>query len=123
MRLIYCKVENVRVHGDLSVNFSPSITLIGGDNETGKSSLIEALHRALFLKATATGSPVEALRSKVHLGHPTILIRFEARGEIYTLQKRFNGSSGQINLLNENNGHQLASKNKFYSSRFRGISG
>ena len=62
MRLINCKVENVRVHSDLFVDFSPNITLIGGANETGKSSLIEALHRSLFLKATATGKPVEALR-------------------------------------------------------------
>ena len=108
MRLINCQVQNVRVHSDLSVDFSPSITLIGGDNETGKSSLIEAMHRALFLKATATGAPISALRSKIHLGHPTVHIRFEARGETYKLQKRFTGPSGQFNLLNESNGNQLS---------------
>ena len=62
MRLINCQVQNVRIHSNLIIDFSPKITLIGGDNETGKSSLIEALHRSLFLKATATGKPVEALR-------------------------------------------------------------
>ena len=62
MRLINCKVENVRVHSELYIDFSPGITLIGGDNETGKSTLIDALHRVLFLKATATGTPVAALR-------------------------------------------------------------
>ena len=66
MRLINCKVENVRVHSDLFVEFSPKITLIGGSNETGKSSLIDALHKALFLKATATGTPVADLRSKIY---------------------------------------------------------
>ena len=55
MRLINCQVQNVRIHSNLFIDFSPQITLIGGANETGKSSLIEALHRALFLKATATG--------------------------------------------------------------------
>ena len=74
MRLINCKVENVRVHSDLFVDFSPNITLIGGSNETGKSSLIDALHKALFLKATATGNPVEDLRSKIYLGNPTVHI-------------------------------------------------
>ncbi len=108
MRLINCQVENVRVHSDLSVDFSPRITLIGGANETGKSTLIEALHRTLFLKATATGAPIEALRSKLHLGHPTVQIKFEAKGESYILRKCFTGPSGQVTLLSETNGKQLS---------------
>ena len=101
MRLIDCQVLNVRLHSEVSINFSPRITLIGGDNETGKSTLIEALHKTLFLKATATGSPIEELRSKLHIGHPTIRIRFEAKGKIYNLRKCFTGPSGQISLHNE----------------------
>ena len=108
MRLINCKVENVRVHSDLFIDFSPNITLIGGSNETGKSSLIDALHKALFLKATATGNPVEELRSKIYLGNPIVHIRFEANGETYNLRKRFTGKSGQVDLLNEINGNQLS---------------
>ncbi len=106
MRLINCQIKNVRIHSDLSIDLSPQITLIGGANETGKSTLIEALHRTLFLKATATGAPVQALRSNLHLGHPTIQIRFEAKGAIYLLKKCFTGPSGQIILFNENNGSQ-----------------
>ncbi len=108
MRLINCQVENIRLHSDLSVDFSPRITLIGGANETGKSTLIEALHRTLFLKATATGAPIEALRSKLHLGHPTVQIKFEAKGESYILRKCFTGPSGQVALLSETNGKQLS---------------
>ena len=107
MRLINCQVQNVRIHSNVSIDFSPKITLIGGANETGKSTLIDALHRTLFLKATATGTPVEALRSKLHLGHPKIEITFEAKCNNYILQKYFTGSSGQIKLLNEANGNQL----------------
>ena len=107
MRLINCQVQNVRIHSNVSIDFSPKITLIGGANETGKSTLVDALHRALFLKATATGAPVQALRSKLHLGHPTIEIKFEAKCNNYILQKYFTGSSGQIKLLNETNGNQL----------------
>ena len=107
MRLISCQVQNVRIHSNVSIDFSPKITLIGGANETGKSTLIDALHRTLFLKATATGAPVQELRSKLHLGHPTIEIKFEAKCNDYILQKYFTGSSGQIKLLNETNGNQL----------------
>ena len=82
MRLINCLVENVRVHSNLSIDFSPRITLIGGANETGKSSLIDALHLTLFLKATARCT-IEALRSKLYLGHPTVQIKFEIKGELF----------------------------------------
>ena len=98
MRLLNCQLQNVRLHGDLSLEFSPRITLIGGANESGKSTLVEALHRALFLKAKATGAPVEALQSRLHLGHPTVTVGFEAKGATWTLRKRFSGSSGQVSL-------------------------
>ena len=108
MRLINCLVENVRVHSNLSIDFSPKITLIGGANETGKSSLIDALHRTLFLKATASGAPIEALRSKLYLGHPTVQIKFEVKDENYILRKKFSGANGQVILSNEVNGKQLS---------------
>ncbi len=109
MRLINCRIQNVRVHENISIDFSPRITIISGANETGKSTLIEALHRTLFLKATATGAPVESLKSKIHLGHPTIQIKFEAKGEIYSLKKSFKGSlSGQVTLMSETDGELIS---------------
>ena len=54
-----------------------------------KSTVVEALHRALFLKASAAGAPVEALRSRLHLGAPTVQLAFEAKGDTWTLRKRF----------------------------------
>jgi len=107
MRLLNCQLQNVRLHGDLSLEFSPGITLIGGANESGKSTLVEALHRALFLKATASGTPVEALRSRLHLGHPTVTVGFDAKGDTWTLRKRFSGNSGQVSLLSEASGQSL----------------
>ena len=61
MRLLHCHLRQVRLHGDLQVSFAPGLTLIGGPNEAGKSTLVEALHRTLFLRAAATGAPVEQL--------------------------------------------------------------
>ncbi|MEB3333021.1 MAG: AAA family ATPase [Synechococcaceae cyanobacterium] len=108
MRLLHCQLQNVRLHDELSLAFSPRITLIGGANETGKSTLVEALHRALFLKAAATGAPVEALQSTVHLGQPVVSLGFEAKGDTWTLRKRFSGTSGQVSLHSEASGQQLS---------------
>ena len=98
MRLLSCRLQNIRVHGDLALDFGPGLTLIGGPNETGKSTLVEALHRCLFLRATATGTPVEALQSRLHLGQPQVELAFAARGESWTLVKRFSGASGKVLL-------------------------
>ena len=106
MRLLNCQLQNVRQHGDLEVSFSPRLTLIGGANESGKSTLVEALHRALFLKASATGAPVEALQSRLHMGQPVVQLRFEARGDTWALRKRFSGTTGQVSLTAETGGRQ-----------------
>ncbi len=105
MRLLSCRLQNIRVHGDLALEFGPGLTLIGGPNETGKSTLVEALHRCLFLRATATGTPVEALQSRLHLGQPQVELAFAARGESWTLVKRFSGTSGKV-LLRSASGSQ-----------------
>ena len=51
MKLLSAIVRNYRIHRERSVDFDPSRTLIGGLNEVGKSTLIEAVHRCLFLKS------------------------------------------------------------------------
>jgi DNA repair exonuclease SbcCD ATPase subunit len=107
MRLLHCQLQNVRVHGNLALSFAPGVTLIAGPNEAGKSTLVEALHRALFLKAVATGAAVEALRSSRHLGVPLVQLGFEARGERWLLRKRFGGASGQVSLAAETAGRTV----------------
>ena len=53
MRIKTATLRNCRIHRELTVEFDPARTLIGGPNEVGKSTLVEAIHRALFLKARA----------------------------------------------------------------------
>ena len=97
MRLISVTVRNCRLHRELKVDFDPSRTLIGGPNETGKSTLIEAVHRALFLKAKGNTEHHRALNSSLHSGHPEVDLTFESGGTTYLLKKRF-GSSGNTTL-------------------------
>ncbi len=98
MRLVHCRICNVRIHRELSLDFAPGLTLIGGANETGKSTLLEALHRVLFLKATASGAVVDALHSRTHRGVPTVELTFEARGRCWRLHKEFGGARGRVEL-------------------------
>ena len=98
MRLTHCRICNVRIHHQLSLDFAPGLTIIGGANETGKSTLLEALHRALFLKSTASGAVVDQLHSRTHQGVPTVDLTFEARGQCWRLHKEFGGPRGRAEL-------------------------
>ncbi len=98
MRLIAATVRNYRVHREVTVEFDPARTLIGGPNESGKSTFIEAVHRALFLKAQVTGEPQRSMVSRTHPGHPEVEVDFEIDGTCYHLFKRFGGQSGVARL-------------------------
>ena len=97
MRFISVTLRNCRVHRELKVDFDPARTLIGGPNETGKSTLIEALHRALFLKARGSTEHHRALNSTLHPGYPEVELAFAAGGNTYVLKKRF-GPAGTTTL-------------------------
>lgn len=98
MRLVSVSVRNYRIHRELTVAFDPSRTLIGGPNESGKSTLAEAVHRALFLGARGSNRLITAMRSDLHPGHPEVELTFEAGGRTCTLRKRF-GGSGSTSLV------------------------
>ena len=101
MRITSVTLRNCRLHRELRVDFDPARTLIGGPNETGKSTLIEAVHRALFLKAKGNTEQHRALISTLHIGHPEVELSFEASGSKYVLKKRF-GSTGTTTLIPTN---------------------
>ncbi len=98
MRLIRCRLESVRRHRALDLRFAAGLTLVGGANESGKSSLVDAMHRALFVKATATGAATRDLRSSIHAGHPQVALDFEAHGHGWSLLKCFRGNAGTCRL-------------------------
>ncbi len=99
MKLLSATLRHYRVHRDVTVEFDPSRTLLGGPNEAGKSTFIEGIHRALFLKARGTGAVHKAMSSSLHGGHPEVEVRFEAGGREFTVRKRFSGQSGTTQLV------------------------
>lgn len=80
------------------MNFDPSRNLIGGPNESGKSTLAEAAHRALFLRAKTGGNVQKEMVSSCHLGEPEVLLIFEAEGTRWELEKRFAATKGSTRL-------------------------
>jgi DNA repair exonuclease SbcCD ATPase subunit len=99
MRLVAATLKNYRLHREVTVAFDPSRTLIGGPNEAGKSTLVEGIHRGLFLKAKGTGLLHKSMVSTLHGSHPEVEVRFEAGGREYTVRKRFSGQSGTTQLV------------------------
>jgi len=99
MKLLSATVRNYRTHRDTSVRFDGSMVLVHGPNESGKSTLAEAIHCALFLKAKGNTNLHKAMQSD-HGGTPEVALSFEANGRTHTLSKSF-GSSGNTTLESE----------------------
>ena len=96
MRLTHATLRNCRLHSELRHEFSPGLNLITGCNETGKSTLVEAMHRGLFLKARGN---TEAHRALVPSGGgvPEVELGFESSDRRYVLRKRY-GPTGITTL-------------------------
>lgn len=101
MKLLSATLRNYRIHRETSVRFDPFRTLIGGGNETGKSTLVEALHHGLFLKARVTGEVRSSMLPLRPAPAPEVEIDFESDGRRYRLAKRFSGASGSVRLAEE----------------------
>jgi DNA repair exonuclease SbcCD ATPase subunit len=98
MHLSSIIVRNYRLHRELKIELDRSLSLIGGPNESGKSTLAEAAHRALFLRAKGTSEAHKSMIPRTQAGHPEVELVFEAGGRSYRLHKRFSGASGTASL-------------------------
>ncbi len=112
MKILTVTIKNYRVHGNLTVDFDRSRTVIGGPNESGKSTLVEAVHNAFFLRSRVTGAAHKAMLSEFHAGHPTVELRFESGGREYTITKVFTGNQSASTTLKDQpitrDGHDAA---------------
>jgi DNA repair exonuclease SbcCD ATPase subunit len=122
VRLLSARVRSYRIHQDLTVEFDPARTLVGGPNESGKSTLIEAIHRGLFLKATVTGEAHHRMQSTRFAGHPEVEVRFEARGAQYELAKRFSGQTGTTRLTQVGGSTWLGEEAQARTAELLGVS-
>ena len=70
-------------------SFERGLTVIVGDNEAGKSTLLTALRAAFFQKHRATGQAVKDLSPYSANGRPSVELCFEIDGRAYELKKAF----------------------------------
>jgi len=76
--------DRLRIDG-----FTPGLNIVVEPNETGKSTLLEALRAALFIRHSAK---TELVRSYVSIGDevaPHVTVEFEVRGQRWNLEKQF----------------------------------
>lgn len=98
MRLLSARIRDYRIHRDLTVEFDPRFTVIAGPNQSGKSTLAEALHRALFLPVKTGGELQKGMQASPFLAEPEVELSFEAGGQRWTLRKRFAAGRGSASL-------------------------
>lgn len=106
MRLVAVTLRNYRMHAELTVRFDPSRTLIGGPNESGKSTLVEAIHRVLFYRHTSKVD-LAAIRPRHHSAAPEVTLEFEVGDGRYVLRKVFRGTQSSVATLTDHAGERF----------------
>ncbi len=108
MELISIAIRNYRIHKDTTVVFDPKVTVVGGPNESGKSTLVEALHRILFLRAKTGGKLHAEMLPKASAGRPEVELRFRVGACAWLAEKHFGGAAGGSFRLSSDKGESLS---------------
>jgi DNA repair exonuclease SbcCD ATPase subunit len=96
MRLKQVTIRNYRIHREITVDFHPKLQLIGGRNESGKSTIVEAIHRCLFLAAKGQTGDHRAMLPRDGAGIPEVELFLENNGKDYRIYKKFAGLKGVV---------------------------
>lgn len=100
MRLLSAKIQNFRMHAGeepLEILFHPRLHVVHGPNESGKTTVMDAIAACLFEKCTLTGRAWEAMQPDDG-SKPIVEVGFENDGIEYQLRKHFKGQSGTCEL-------------------------
>ncbi len=91
MRLARLEVRSFRnLEGPVRLDtLGDGLTIVAGDNEEGKSSLLAALKAAFFELHTMTGAAREAMNPWGGEGTPEVRVEFETAGQRWWLTKAF----------------------------------
>jgi hypothetical protein len=96
MRLHSIEIENWRQHARLMIEFDEATTVIYGPNETGKSTVLEALSRGFFDRSTSHSDSIKRIKPLTARGNvtSTVQIEFSVGGTRYRVEKNFNWKTG-----------------------------
>jgi DNA repair exonuclease SbcCD ATPase subunit len=96
MKLHWVKLENWRQHVKTRIDFDEKTTVVYGPNETGKSTVLEALSRGLFDKSNTHAEAIKRIKPLTASGAVTsiVCIEFTVNKTRYRVEKNFNLRNG-----------------------------
>ena len=96
MKLHWVELENWRQHTKTRIDFDEDTTVIYGPNETGKSTVFEALSRGFFDKCSTHAEAIKRIKPLTASGNvtSTVRIEFTLNKTRYRVEKNFNLRSG-----------------------------
>ncbi len=99
MKLLRLELQDVKRYAGpaRSITFDPRATVLHGPNEAGKSTLFEAVRRALFDRSRTQARWVERLVPYGGRALPSVRLEFEHAGRMLRVEKRF-GAKGDATL-------------------------
>jgi DNA repair exonuclease SbcCD ATPase subunit len=106
MRILSIQVKNFRMHEKLEATFDRERTLVAGPNESGKSTLADAIERVLCYPHRSTIDN-NSITPRAGGGTPEVTLQFEHDGHTYTIHKTFKGASS-LAKLTDDSGNQYA---------------
>ena len=86
MKLHMLEVDDFRGIHRARVSFGPGLTVLHGPNELGKSTLVEAIHAALFVQYTSTTHDYVQWGTTLPA---CVALTFEQDGKLWKVTKRF----------------------------------
>ena len=98
MRILSVTVKNVRMHEDLTVTFDRERTVVVGPNESGKSTLVDAIERVLCYPYRSNADNLDGLKPRAGGGPPEVSLEFERQGQRYVIHKIFKGPQATARL-------------------------
>jgi len=98
MKLLDVEVRDYRkLGGPVKVDFTDGLNVVWGDNELGKSTLLDAIWDGLTLRSKI-GGEARRRRQPFEGGSPMVSLRFSHDGSTYQLHKNFKGQGGLTRL-------------------------
>src|SRR5665647_691073 len=93
MEIIELAISNFKRFASERLTFSPGINLIWGPNESGKSTIHEAVCCALF--GRERNKPVESWSG----GSSVAELTYRSRGTVYKIERRLTDGVNQLGIL------------------------
>jgi len=98
MKLHWVELENWRQHTKTRIDFDEDATVVYGPNETGKSTVLEALSRGFFDRSSSQAEAIKSVKPLTASGNVTSTVRIEStlNETRYRVGKSFNLRKGTL---------------------------